>query len=127
MFAALMAVSAMSVPSSATSVSGTIKSGINASGTNSITLRGASARTYANTSMALSVQLEYQYNDFDANKLVTWTPSNGNNPTTSVNVYYNFTCDGRSVRCRSYHSATYTPPSGASGTWSARTDWEYYK
>lgn len=125
MFAALMAVSAMSVPSSATSVSGQV-SGISCSGSNTIREKGATAVTRADTAMTLVAKLEYVYNDYSAKEVKTWSPSNANNPVTYIDVYYDVSGNVRSERCKSYHTAVYSSPTGSSSSWKGDTDWQYY-
>ena len=125
MFAALMAVSAMSVPSSATSVSGQV-SRISCSGSNTISEKGAAASTRADTAINLVVQLYYDYNDFSKGTIEHWNPSNANNPVTYIDVYYNVSGNVRSERCMSSHTAVYTSPTGGSTSWKGSTKWQYY-
>ena len=130
MFAALMAVSAMSVPSSATSVSGTV-GGIPCGGGNLITADYSSANTYASERMTLNVNLTYRCVERrgSVSNFITKYPSNANSPITNittscqkpsgVNIY--------SHSCKSSHNAVYTSPvPGDSDTWFGVTGWEYY-
>ena len=125
MFAALMAGSAMSVPSSAKSVSGQV-SGISCSGSHTIREKGATAVTRADTAMTLVVKLYYDYNDFSADEIVHRTPANSNNPKTYLDVDCNVSGNVRSIRCRSEHTAVYTSSTGSSTSWSGLTEWQYY-
>lgn len=125
MFAALMAVSAMSVPSSATSVSGQV-SGISCSGSNTIREKGATAVTRAGTAMNLVVNLYYEYVNYNTDKLESWNPSNANNPVTYIDVYHNVSGNVRSERCMSSHTAVYTSPTGGSTSWKGSTKWQNY-
>ena len=130
MFAALMAVSAMSVPSSAKSVSGTV-GGIPCGGSNLITADYGSANTYASERMTLNVNLTYQYVEVVGSKrnIITKNPSNANSPVTNITTSYHKPSGGNiySYACKSSHNAVYTSPvPGDSDTWFGVTRWEYY-
>ena len=130
MFAALMAVSAMSVPSSAKSVSGTV-GGNSCGGSNLITAKYASADTYASERMTLNVKLTYRYTEVQGSvrNLRSTTSSNANSPITNITTscYKPSGVNIYSHSCKSSHNAVYTSPvPGGSDTWFGATDWEYY-
>lgn len=125
MFAIMMAVSAMSIPSSAASVSGQV-SRIDCGGSNSITATGASARTYAATSMTLNVDLYYCYDDITNDKIKYINNSNGNNPVSTIDVSVKKPSGNtRSNYCYSKHDAVYSLV-GNVYHWGATTKNEYY-
>mgnify|MGYP001105745130 CR=1 FL=1 len=126
MFAVMMAVSAMSVPSSAKSISGEVGLGIAAGGSNSINSTGASATTYADSSITLNVNLYYYYENKATQKIEHTGSSDGNSPVTRVTA----TCkkptgNYRSYYCYSSHNATYFFL-GNSYHWGGTTKNEYY-
>ena len=122
MFAALMAVSARSVPSSATSVAGSV-GGNDCGGSNNITSTGASARTYADSSMTLVVELHYFYDVYGIPQPIIEEKitSNANNPVTSIYTSANKPSGNtRSNHCYSTHRAVYSF-AGNSYSWEATT------
>lgn len=124
MFAIMMAVSAMSIPSSAASVSGQV-SGINCGGSNFISDNYAFAETHAASSMTLNVSLRYRYAVIvgQDQRLVTTGSSNANNPVSTISTSANKPTGNatRSHSCMSSHNAVYH-----STAWSGDTNWEYY-
>lgn len=128
MFAALMAVSAMSVPSSATSVSGTVD-GYSCGGSNTITYNGASAETHASVPMTLNVTLTYTY----AYKIPhpdvyhTKKATNANSPVSYIEAYYNkpSSPDYISICCYSEHDAIHSSSVGYD-SWGDTTDLNMY-
>ena len=126
MFAALMAVSAMSVPSSAKSISGEVGLGITAGGNNSISSTGASATTYADSSITLNVNLYYYYENKSTQDIEHTGSSNANSPVTRVYASCQKpTGNYRSYYCYSSHNATYFFL-GNSYHWGGTTKEEYY-
>lgn len=115
MFAALMAVSAMSVPSSALSVSGTVD-GYSCGGSNTITYNGASAETHASVPMTLNVTVFYtcvykvphpdQYyrtRDTSANSPTNYVEASCSKPSSQDYVSYS---------CYSEHNAIHSSATG---------------
>lgn len=124
-FAMMIAISAMSVPSSAASVSGSVFT-TSCGGSNSITSTGASARTYAATSMTLNVDLYYCYDDIPNDKIKYINNSNGNNPVSTIDVSVKKPSGNtRSNYCYSKHDAVYSLV-GNVYHWGATTKNEYY-
>lgn len=110
MFAALMAVSAMSVPSSASSISGNV-GGNSCIGSNLITSKYASASTSASEKMTLSVKLYYTYADrtYDPDRRYTIDSSHADGNVTKVvtDCQKPTSEDIVSVSCYSEHDAVY--------------------
>lgn len=126
MFAALMAVSAMSVPSSALSVSGSV-GGYSCGGSNSITSQGASAETYSGANITLSVELHYEYIDNSIDKVIELTSANSNSPVNSIRTSRSKPSgDTDSYRCYSVHNAIYVSSAGGYETWEGQTGWQRY-
>ena len=126
MFAALMAVSAMSVPSSAKCVSGVVGLGTTAGGCCSIDADGAYAYTYATSSITLNVNLTYYYENISERTIESKTGSNANNPVSRIDT----SCSKPSGRYRSYycissHNASFSL-GGNSYHWSGSTKREDY-
>ena len=115
MFAALMAVSAMSVPSSATSVSGTVD-GYSCGGSNTITYKNASAETYASVPMTLNVTLfyTYVYKVPDPDVHYTKKATNANSPVSYIEAHYSkpSSPDYVSHSCYSEHNAIHSSSTG---------------
>ena len=115
MFAALMAVSAMSVPSSATSVSGSV-GGYSCGGSNTITYKNASAETYASVPMTLNVTLFYTYVYKVPHPDVHYTKkaTNANSPVSYIEAHYSkpSSQDYYSYCCYSKHNAIHSSSVG---------------
>ena len=115
MFAALMAVSAMSVPSSALSVSGTVD-GYSCGGSNTINYNGASAETYASVPMTLNVTLFYTYVYKVPHPDVHYTKkaTNANSPVSYIEAHYSkpSSPDYVSHSCYSEHNAIHSSATG---------------
>ena len=115
MFAALMAVSAMSVPSSALSVSGTVD-GYSCGGSNTITYNGASAETHASIPMTLNVTLfyTYAYKASGSDPIYTKKAANANSPVSYIETHYSkpSSQDYYSYCCYSKHNAIHSSSVG---------------
>lgn len=126
MFAALMAVSAMSVPSSAACASGVVGLGTTAGGCCSIDADGAYAYTYASSSITLNVNLSYSYINVSKNQVIHKGSSNANNPVSRIDTWYTKPSGHyRSYSCSSSHNASFSL-GGKSYHWSGSTGIEYY-
>ena len=126
MFAALMAVSAMSVPSSAACVSGEVGLGTTAGGCCSIDADGAYAYTYASSSITLNVNLYYYYENISKHKIERKTGSNANNPVSRVDTSCSKPSDRyRSYYCTSSHNASFSL-GGKSYHWGGSIERENY-
>lgn len=126
MFAALMAVSAMSVPSSAACVSGEVGLGTTAGGCCSIDADGAYAYTYASSSITLNVNLTYYYHNRSTGRIEDIENSNANNPVSRIDTWCNKPSGNiRSYYCTSSHNANFSL-GGKSYHWGGSTGEEYY-
>lgn len=126
MFAALMAVSAMSVPSSAACVSGEVGLGTTAGGCCSIDADGAYAYTYASSSITLNVNLYYYYENVSEQTIESRIGSNANNPVSRIDTWRDKPSGHyRSYYCTSSHNASFSLGE-KSYHWGGSTGREYY-
>lgn len=119
-----MVVSATTMPVSASSVSG-FAGKVSCSGSNYIDASGAGATTYAGSTLALHVFINYQYaveSNGTLGLIQTLTNQNSNN-AKSVSTRCNRPSGSnlRSYRCWSTHTAA------GDSTWKKTTGYEYYK